>query len=147
MLTDYLDSILSPRWWMAPTFLSNIDDIPVETQLILMEIPSSSPETSNYGLANIVNKKQKTDSPTTKTFKNQQSTTEKEEDLGFSEAKLKLFGDKSFSQKKYAVIAPLIDFDTGFRTTFFGGKEGGFPAGKGVLAARIESGRSTYCAL
>jgi hypothetical protein len=129
---------------MAPTFLSNIDDIPVETQLILMEIPSSSTETSNYGLANIANKKLKADSSTTKAFKNQPSTTEKVEESNFLEAKLKLFGDKSFSQKKYAVIAPLIDFDTGFRTTFFGGKEGGLPAGKGILAARIESGRPAY---
>lgn len=133
--------LILSRWWMAPTFLSNIDDIPVETQLILLEIPSSSPETSNYGLANIANKKQKLDGPNAKSFKNQITATEIIEDSEISGAKVKLFGDKSFSQKKYAVIAPLIDFDTGFRTTFFGGKEGGFPAGKGVLAARIESGK------
>ena len=121
---------------MAPTFLSDVDDVPVETQLILLEIPLSSPE-ANYS-TNDTNKKVKGDSPIAKGAK--QSLKESTESGTLDEARIKLFSDKSFSKKKYAIIAPLIDFDTGFRTTFYGGKEGGLPAGKGVLAARIESG-------
>ena len=73
------------RWWQAPFFCSSVDKVPVETQLLLVEISSS----------------------------------------------------------KYAVIAPLIHFDDkggGFRSTLFGGDEGGAPAGKGSLAVRVESG-------
>ena len=122
---------------MAPTFLSDVDDVPVETQLILLEIPLSSPE-ANYSTMNDTNKKIKGDSPVAKGSK--QPLKELTESGALDEARVKLFSDKSFSKKKYAIIAPLIDFDTGFRTTFYGGKEGGLPAGKGVLAARIESG-------
>lgn len=117
---------------MAPTFLSDVDEVPVETQLILLEIPLSSPE-ANYSTMSEINKKVKGDSL-------KQSFKESAEPGTVDEARVKLFSDKSFSKKKYAIIAPLIDFDTGFRTTFYGGKEGGLPAGKGVLAARIESG-------
>jgi hypothetical protein len=34
------------RWWMAPSIGDNADDIPVETQLMLIETPSSYPLTS-----------------------------------------------------------------------------------------------------
>lgn len=123
---------------MAPTFLSDVDDVPVETQLILLEIPLSSPEAS-YSTLNVTNKKAKGDSLLAKSPK--QPLQESTEVGNLEEARVKLFSDKNFSKKKYAVIAPLIDFDSGFRTTFYGGKEGGSPAGKGILAARIESGK------
>lgn len=129
------------RWWMAPNFLDDADDIPVETQLILLEIPSSSSE-SNYSSTNNSNRKQKSETKAGKINKNQQSSVDVIDASDVNGAKLKLFSDKSFSQKKYAIIAPLIDFNSGFRTTFFGGKTGGAPAGKGVIAARIESGKS-----
>ena len=120
---------------MAPTFLNNVDDVPVETQLILLEIPLTAPDNIN----NIINIKRNDKKKDDKKGRSPNKLLEEEEDT--ADRLSKLFSDKSFSQKKYAVIAPLIDFDRGFRTTFFGGKEGGLPAGKGVLAARIESGK------
>jgi len=70
------------RWWMAPSWCNSADEVPVETQLLLVEVPDG----------------------------------------------------------RYVVIAPLIDFDRSFRQTIFGGKEGGAPAGNGLLAVRCESG-------
>ena len=100
------------RWWMAPSFHQNPDTIPVETQLMLVEldsISSSQPKILN-AFAQVT-----------------QKTSE-------------IFGIKSvFPQKHYALIAPLIDFKRGFRVTLFG-KEGGQPAGNGAVAARVESG-------
>ena len=124
---------------MAPTFLNNVDDVPVETQLILLELPLTAPsdiicnQNQNERAANSQKQKNKIDND-----RDQLSYALEKESS--SEIKSKLFSDKSFSQKKYAIIAPLIDFNCGFRTTLFGGKEGGSPAGRGVLAARIESG-------
>ena len=69
------------RWWMAPSWCNSADEVPVETQLLLVE-----------------------------------------------------------QEGRYVVIAPLIDFDRSFRQTIFGGKEGGAPAGDGLLAVRCESG-------
>lgn len=126
---------------MAPNFLDDADDIPVETQLILLEIPSSSTE-SNYSPTSNSNRKQKSDTKAGKISKSQQISLDAIDASNLKGTKLQLFSDKSFSQKKYAIIAPLIDFNSGFRTTFFGGKTGGAPAGKGVIAARIESGTS-----
>lgn len=125
---------------MAPTFLNNVDDVPVETQLILLELPLTAPSDI------IFNQNQNDRSTNNQKQKNQIENDKDQLSYAFekelsSEIKSKLFSDKSFSQKKYAIIAPLIDFDCGFRTTFFGGKEGGSPAGRGVLAARIESGK------
>ena len=125
---------------MAPNFLDDADDIPVETQLILLEIPSSSSE-SNYSPTSNSNRKQKSETKAGKVTRNQQSNSDVIDTTDQKGNKLKLFSDKSFSQKKYAIIAPLIDFNSGFRTTFFGGKTGGAPAGKGIIAARIESGK------
>ena len=124
---------------MAPTFLNNVDDVPVETQLILLELPLTAPS--------VIICNQNQNDRATNSQKQISGINNDKDQLSYafenessSEIKSKLFGDKSFSQKKYAIIAPLIDFDCGFRTTFFGGKEGGSPAGRGVLAARIESG-------
>ncbi len=47
--------------------------------------------------------------------------------------------DNTFSRKMYAVILPLIDYNSGFRVTLFG-KEGGSLAGNDILCARAESG-------
>lgn len=98
------------RWWMAPSFHDSADTVPVETQLILIELPESIP-------------------------------TLKTPLLQLTQLTSEFFGVKQdqISQKKYALIAPLIDFSRGFRVTLFG-KEGGSPAGNGVLAARVESG-------
>ena len=137
---------------MAPTFLNNVDDVPVETQLILLELPLTVPEiqnknqNSNSNGGNNYRKNSNRDSSKDKSRDNNQSNQflPTDEEGNTVENKSKLFSDKSFVQKKYAIIAPLIDFDRGFRTTLFGGKEGGYPVGKGVLAARIESGTITY---
>ena len=83
------------RWWQAPFFASDADAVPVETQMILIELNRA------------------------------QSGSDKEA--------------PNFHNKMYAVLIPLIDFDRGFRVTLFG-KEGGAPAGGGILAARSESG-------
>lgn len=92
------------RWWMAPSFHSSASTIPVESQLLLIEIDSSASD-AFYKLPSI---------------NNQQNHV-------------------SFPSKKYAVIAPLIDFDTGFRVTLFG-SQGGPAAADGNLAVRLESG-------
>jgi hypothetical protein len=112
---------------MAPTFLQIADDVPVETQLILFEISGSPPDSIMETKKNRKNRKK----------------LENLKESNLDGENLNIFGDKVFSQKKYAIIAPLIDFDCGFRTTLFG-KEGGNPAGKGALAARIEVCMYTY---
>lgn len=83
------------RWWMAPSFCESVDQIPVESQLLLIEI---SYDDDNYYHMN-----------------------------------------RMKPSRTYAVIAPLIDYSSGFRVTLFGA-EGGSPAGREVLAARLESG-------
>lgn len=92
------------RWWMAPSFGTSADDVPVETQLLLLEIGAGVFESD-------------------------------------SQPMLSIFGKDSrvFARKQYAVVVPLIDFERGFRSTLFG-KDGGAPAGRGVLALRMESG-------
>jgi len=93
------------RWWMAPNFCSSVHEVPVETQLLLIELPSSSSSSSSQ------------------TFDDS-------------------LGSNNSEGKQYAVIAPLIDFESGFRVTLFGGREGGNSQqiAKGNLAARVESG-------
>jgi raffinose synthase len=89
------------RWWMAPTFPAGADDVPVETQLLLVELPPD-------GIA------------------------DDDADGAVRSAA---------ADRRYAVVLPLIDYDSGFRATLFGA-DGGAPAarGSGVLAARVESG-------
>ena len=92
---------------MAPSFGTSADDVPVETQLLLVEMCGGSALSS-----------------------------------ALSDIQTTIFGQDAsrlFPTKQYAAIIPLIDFEKGFRSTLFG-KEGGFPAGKGMLAGRMESG-------
>jgi hypothetical protein len=131
------------RWWMAPNFLNSADDVPVETQLMLLEIDPSLPfeapaSFTGSGLGHshvhphahsihtvkvgVANELRKLKIPFVPADDSAQSSARKT------------------AGKKYAVIAPLIDFDRGFRVTLYGGKEGGAPAGRGLLAARLESG-------
>jgi len=93
---------------MAPSFHTSASTIPVETQLILVELDSSASDAFSK-LSSMV----------------QVATAAK--------------NAYSFPSKKYAVIAPLIDFDTGFRVTLYG-TEGGPAAANGNLAVRLESG-------
>jgi hypothetical protein len=108
------------RWWMAPDFHDSADSIPVETQSLLLEIDEF------------------------KRLKESLKIDRMSDNLasGLISAVSKTALHDS---KMYAVIIPLIDYDRGFRVTLFG-KEGGYPAGDGVLAARIESGDSSVFA-
>lgn len=94
------------RWWMAPSFGESSNDVPVETQLMLLELPQYSSTKST--ISSII--------------------------TGMSSVTV-----EDMVTKRYAIIAPLIDFDRSFRTTLFG-REGGVPASKSLLAARCESG-------
>ena len=76
------------RWWQAPSFPTSAEKVPVETQLLLVEIPSTTPAIDS----------------------------------------------------EYAVVAPLIDFHSGFRSTLYGGPGGFTPGQRGRLTVRIESG-------
>lgn len=79
------------RWWQAPTFPEAAKHVPVETQLLLVELPGN--------------------------------------------------GVEKFVE--YAVIAPLIDFESGFRSTIYGFQDhdSNFnPNAPGTLAVRVESG-------
>lgn len=91
------------RWWMAPSFHSSASTIPVETQLLLVELDSSASDAFSKLSSSI------------------------------------LKTNYAFPSKKYAIIAPLIDFDTGFRVTLYG-SEGGPAASNNNLAIRLESG-------
>jgi raffinose synthase len=96
------------RWWMAPFFPENVDAVPIETQLLLLETPIGIPTTTDLqvGLLRPSNASTNKNSP----------------------------------GMMYSVIMPLVDYNTGFRTTLYGWNEGGPPAGDGVLVARSESG-------
>jgi len=104
------------RWWMAPSFPATADDVPVETQMLLLEVPRPRPRRALWG----------------------------EEDHAYAQAALAMGegggegAGAGEGEKTYALVAPLIDVDRGFRATLFGGKEGGAPAGK-VRAQRNTS--------
>ena len=129
------------RWWMAPSFPENVDEIPVETQLLLLEIPVSLPTPTPTPI-------------TTTIVKNYDIIPKLEYSLLRTAAltnpfvKHLLGTDNNIEQdeqqrkqpKMYAIIAPLIDFDRGFRATLYGSKEAGSPFLRGLLSARIESG-------
>ena len=84
---------------MAPNFLDNIDDVPVETQLILLELPLTAPSdlttNQNQNQRSANSNKQKDD---IQSDRNKLSYATEGEVL--SDIKAKLFSDKSFSQKK-----------------------------------------------
>ena len=117
------------RWWMAPSFGSSADDVPVETQLFLLELKRNSRRPADAGPcwdrpgSNNVPVGNGSGPPPAVPDQGRKGGEQTEEE----------------GQKVYVLIAPLIDYSSGFRVSLFG-KEGGRPAGDGMLAARAESG-------
>lgn len=103
------------RWWMAPSFGSSADDVPVETQMLLLEIgkgaggPGSTITNALTSLTSLFGKE-----------------------------------SQVLSNKEYALLVPLIDFGSGFRGTLFGNPAARSDLrvgdGEGWLALRMESG-------
>ena len=94
------------RWWMAPFFASSADYIPIETQLVLAEIDNTKPNIGDL-LRSLPNAN------------------------AYMETALKAIplsyqgGPLHAQSPVYSVVIPLIDYNNGFRTTLFGGAEGG----------------------
>ena len=117
------------RWWMAPSFPAHTDDVPVETQLLLLEIPATAQRQKGNRRHNTTARSliYPDDSQGGQGLGSQSGLIE------WEDSTITTIDDHDITpeeEKQYAVIAPLIDFDHGFRATLFGGKQGGAPAGR-----------------